>query len=610
MAIKKDIQNVKSLITWIRTTYIPTWKTNAAALIHDLSSFSEIKDELVEFSKKTRENQKAFEEKVALVDAELSKNVSSSDDALKMSDIVKKELFATAIGIIQKQILETRDLVKVCMLKKIDAALIFERNDILYKPINNYFIYHYRLLSKKWESHHVFSQILKEGKSFVERFLKTPKLRRSISIDDKVVNITVFYERNFRMEDTEIKIQDEKTTPEQFLKKMCTDTIASKAPKTVKQRAQDILTKNTKAIMQELAQCILENAASVLQANSHLIKSSRTNVMIRLTYEPAGNAAFISRASSFQNLYFTYTVPSLFSFYLFNIQFTEKPVNINLFGTNPYHVLSHEFGHAFDLVNITFSHHIEDEARKIIGDTFTVQTYAIVELLNGIRTEGFARLQEYFTRSIEKNKPTYGAPPFITLGAGSSITRHSFTQSIQQLKEDIAMLATKKSEEVGEYVYKTLRPHWYEQGIYFCMIILIDFILRTRKQILILDTGEIKLFQDWMARKYKELGPVYYDKYLEKSSWFSAIKDAGIIPIKLNKIGKSLVKKEALHVNLPRWDIIRPFITKISLMNFIDFFKAYEQACENLGIPYKYRLSAIDEIKKAQDVSKRLNENL
>jgi len=45
-------------------------------------------------------------------------------------------------------------------------------------------------------------------------------------------------------------------------------------------------------------------------------------------------------------------------------------------------------------------------------------------------------------------------------------------------------------------------------------------------------------------------------------------------------------------------------------MNFIEFFTAYKKACDNLKILKNLRLSAIEELRKAQKVSLKINAKL
>ena len=599
VGIKNDIIDAQKFVEWIKTRYVPAWKYNSQTLIQQLSSFDLVKSNVSDFRSinemSIRKFEKYLDEIKQKIDAVLIN--PTQDNIIKIY-----ESFTKALNLITLQVKEAISLKKACDYKNIDAREIFEQNSKLYKPFNDYFWVIYSKIIKRFQGSTNLLTFLKYGRKYFDIHFK-------IEIDNKTINILIFYDSNFSFSRTKIDDIKFKCSSKDLIKIECQKIINAPFESPLKKRANEILAKTDHAILEEFANGILENLIAVLKFNTHLIKATNTNLNLRISIYGA-RAAFLHTQSSFNWVLIGIDMPAFLGFYIYNENFDKEPINVHLpiKIQNPYTILSHELSHFFDILNINYSAKIEEAAAKLVGKNFSIQSFLVLSFISNIRNEGFATLNEEFTRSLHPNEAYVGLK-LLRLGTDLRAKNISYKESLTKLKQDLKSLMTKNQIDAGKLYQEVLKAQHYEQGRYVCIILLLDMLLRTNKSesVIILNHesyNKLTVLTSRSAKDNKEFQILLNLPAKELLTKFN------INSLQLNQIGTYLTEDSVIYIEKPDWNIVYQLIIKISNMNLIEFFNAYEKACNNLAIPKDLRLCAIEEIKKAQEISAKINEKI
>ncbi len=601
MAQKEALDILHQFIRWLRNIYLPSWKQNAVVLIKQLRSFESIKKEVAVFEQTTDRNIRAFEGVLARLErAGFETEAFETDesrDKIETGIIQLNDLIALRVR-------ESTKLKVTCEYKDVHVQDIFNNNAALYQQLNAHFWHYNRMLFRNIRRKSIFSAVHAYGKKVLRSF-KKPRLKKILALGEKTIDVGIFYSPAFDMEKGAVEYAGIKgKTTREFINIFCKQ-ILERPYEQYKKRAEEILKKSNNEIFTEFAQMFLENLIAVLHLHPYLIKAQHAHISIFIG-KYSHPASFYGQFSSFNTLYFTVNFLDYVGFYCY---FGHKGVISFVRNDNPFIAFVHELSHASDQTKLQYSAEIETRTHLLIGKHFTPQAYLVVRFLSLLRTEGFARFNEYFAHFQQGTTTIWFIPYISRLVPSYSSSSLSYAASIDATRESIQKLASQKTSEINKYYEKELSSRHYDVGFYMCSILLIEFIRREQKELIILTKKQLELYASWEKKQSQKQGAVLFQQYIERTNTKEVLSHASITQLRLRKIGKELVKQE-LFIVKPSWNIVYPFIVKISLMNFIDFFKAYEKACENLGIPYTYRLSAIAEIKKAQEVSKKLNDEL
>lgn len=599
MALKANIVELQKFISWIKTKYLPAWKYNSQLLIQQLSSFDKIKTNVNDFKIITERNIRKFESVLAELDKIIA--VALNDSTQENLEAINS-VFDKLTGLMQLQIKETIALKAAASYKGVAVVEIFEQNSKLYKQFNDYFNVICTSIFKKLASRWTVLGIIKYGRKYVDLFLGKPKIRRTIQVDGKTVNIVVFYDKDFSLVKTKIKFFDFSGTTKGMIRFICTNSLKHSPPDAYVQKYKSDLAKSNSVILEEFAHMIMENITAVIKNNQYLIKAQNVNINVRLCCDtfPNSLARFNEAVSSFNNLQLTINIPAFILFYVHNLDLKNNPVNLLIQGDvpNPYSTLSHELSHAFDFVNLCYSPVHFQETAQLLGKDFTIQSYMCVAFLEQLRGEGFATFSQYLLKDT-------GAPNRVSLLSKFMIIP-PYKSMLEKLKNGFADLIALKPDKVNNFYKGTIMGKSYDFGVLACIILLIDFLVRAKKDIVLIDKETYAELENKMGLlSYKEQ---YSD--LVALSLPALLKKAGLKSLDVLSIGKFLAEDKVIYVAKPDLRTAKQLITKISLMNFIEFFAAYEKACSNLNIHKELRLSAIDELKKAQEVSVKINAKL